>query len=216
MLVVNISNQESDKNILMEDKQWNKVIVLIITLLLYSQSAVAQQDTLRTVYLKTNTAAWAFLTVNASGEIDVAPHWSADLSISWSGWDYFSSGTKFRTFNVRPEIRYWFADRNYGWFAGAHLGIAYYNFAFNGEKRYQDHDGNTPAYGGGLAVGYRRHFGHDRRWLIEVSAGAGVYALDYDVFRNKHNGLIIDRCKKTYFGLDNIALSFGYTFYIKR
>lgn len=200
----------------MENKQWNKVIVLIITLILYTQSAAAQQDISRRVYVKSNAAAWAMLTVNASGEIDVAPHWSADLSILWAGWDYFSSRTKFRTFNVRPEIRYWLTECNCGWFAGAHLGLAYYNFAFGSKKRYQDRDGNTPAYGGGITVGYRRFFGHDRRWLIELSAGAGVYALDYDVFRNEHNGLITDRCKKTYFGLDNIALSFGYTFYLKR
>ncbi len=35
------------------------------------------------------------------------------------------------------------------------VGLAYYNFAFNGKYRYQDHLRQTPALGGGLSIGYR-------------------------------------------------------------
>lgn len=90
--------------------------------------------------------------------------------------------------------------------------MAYYNVAFGGAVRYQDHDRRTPALGGGLNVGYRLNISANRLWRLEFSLGAGVYRLDYDKFQNRHNGLRTERCKKTFFGVDNAAVSICYTF----
>lgn len=64
-------------------------------------------------------------------------------------------------------------------------------------------------------MGYRFCVSKNKRWWIEASVGAGVYRLDYDIFANTHNGLLLDRRKRTFFGVDNAALSISYQFDMK-
>ena len=116
---------------------------------------------------------------------------------------------------MQPEIRYWLSD-NDGWFVGAHFGMAYYNFALNGDYRIQDHNCSTPAFGGGLGVGYRMPISKSKRWKMEFSLGGGIYDLYYDKFRNEHNGLLVESIKKTFFGIDQVAVSFSYMFDFKK
>ena len=167
----------------------------------------------RHYHIKTNLLGWPCLWANLAGEADIASHWSADLSIYYSGWNWFRSTTKFRTFTIMPEVRYWpkASDSNDGFFLGAHFGLCYFNVAFPGHSRYQDHDGNTPALGGGLSIGYRLPL-RNPRWKFEFSAGAGAYRLDYDIFENRPNGSLTGRRKRTFFGLDKVAVSLCYTF----
>lgn len=170
-------------------------------------------------YIKTNLASWLLAISNVSLEMDLARHWSCTLPISFSAWDYFKSTIKFRTFSLYPEVRYWLSEDNNGWFTGAHFGLVFYNFAFNGDYRYQGHNSDKPATGGGVSIGYRMPFCKNDRWRLEFSLGAGVYPLHYNKFRNtsetKH-GLLIESVKKTYFGIDQIAVSFSYMFDLKK
>lgn len=168
----------------------------------------------RRILLKTNIPAWACLWQNLAFEIDILPHWSFELPVYWSPYDYGKRTLKFRTFSIIPKFRYWTSADNDGFFLDIHGGFAYYNIALAGGKRYQDHDGNTPALGGGIGAGYRFRL-PDPRWKIEVALGAGVYALDYDVFDNVRNGLVIDRRKRTFWGIDNFAVSLSYEFYVR-
>ncbi len=167
------------------------------------------------LYVKTNLLGLGLAIANAAVEIDLCRHLSFNLPVYYSAWNYFSSTVKFRTLALQPELRYWFSDNNDGWFAGAHFGLAYYNIATDGEYRTQDHDGNSPALGGGLAVGYRLPISKDNRWKIEFSIGAGAYKLHYDKFRNYPNGLLTKTEKKTYIGIDRASVSFSYTFDLK-
>lgn len=169
------------------------------------------------IYLKTSLIGWAALSANLAAEFDLAPHWSFTLPVYYSAIDYFKSTIKFRNFTVQPEFRYWPNAKgdNHGFFVGAHFGLMYYNFAIDGPYRYQDHDGKTPALGGGLAIGYRKPISKNKRWHIEFTAGAGAYKLDYDVFENTPNykdGPLVRRKKKTYFGLDQAAITISYNF----
>ena len=167
-------------------------------------------------YLKTNIPAWGMLWSNIQAELDVARNWSVMLPVYYSGWNYFTSTRKFRTFTVMPEVRYWLRPDNQGFFVGAHAGFCYYNVAFGGAKRYQDHNKRTPALGGGVNVGYRMPISRNGRWHLEFSIGAGVYSLDYDTFENRHNGLLTGREHDTFFGIDNAAISLCYRFDILR
>ena len=180
------------------------------------QTAATDTKWQRHVYVKTNMPAWLAMWTNVAGEIDVAPHWSANLSVYYSGFNYFKRTLKFRTLSVMPEMRYWLRARNDGFYVGAHLGMAYYNVALDGDKRYQDHKGRTPALGGGVSAGYRFALPHNPRWKFEASVGAGIYRLDYDVFDNVPDGLQIDRRRRTFYGVDNLAFSVCYTFDINR
>ena len=173
----------------------------------------------RHYYLKTNAIGWGMGITNLAVEMDLAKHWSITLPVYYAAWNYFDSTVKFRTFAVQPEVRYWFSEENQGLFAGAHVGLAYYNVAWGGDYRYQDHNRNTPAFGGGLSVGYRKALGKSQRWKLEFSLGVGVYPLHYDKFQNTpdyKDGLMVDSKKKTYWGVDQASVSFAYTLDFKR
>lgn len=170
-----------------------------------------QYDWTRQFYIKTNLPAWLCLWTNIGAEADIDSHWSVDLSIYYSGFNYFKRTLKFRTFALMPELRFWPARDNDGFFIGAHFGMAYYNVALDGDYRYQDHDGSTPAVGGGITLGYRLPL-RNPRWKLEFSAGAGIYHLNYDIFDNRTNGLLISRKSRTFYGLDRFTISLCYTF----
>lgn len=173
----------------------------------------------RHLHLKTNAMAWGMAIANVAAEVDLAEHWSFTLPVYYSAWDYFKATIKFHTLTIQPEFRYWPSAHNDGLFAGAHFGLAYYNFAFNKSYRYQDHGKDTPAVGGGLSIGYRLPVGKSGRWRMEFSIGAGVYSLHYDKFHNTpdtSDGLMAGSVKKTYWGIDQAAVSFAYTFDLKK
>lgn len=173
----------------------------------------------RHLYLKSNSLGLGMGIANIAAEIDLAKHWSFTLPLYYSAWDYFKSTIKFRTFTVQPELRYWPSENNNGFFAGAHFGLAYYNFAFDDDYRYQDHNRETPAIGGGFSVGYRLPISKNHRWQVEFSIGGGIYPLHYDKFHNTPNtkdGLMTESIKKTYWGIDQAAVSLAYTFDLKK
>lgn len=170
----------------------------------------------RHLCVKTNAIGWAMGVTNIAAEVDLAEHWSFTLPLYWSSWNYFKSTLKFRTLTLQPEVRYWFSESNDKWFAGVHFGLGWYNFATDGKYRTQDHGGHSPAIGGGIAAGYRLPISRNKRWKMEFSLGAGVYRLHYDKFRNESNGLLVETKKKTWFGIDQAAVSVAYTFDLGR
>ena len=87
----------------------------------------------RKLHLKTNAIGLGMAIANVAAEIDLAKHWSFTLPVYYSAWDYFKSTIKFRTFALQPEFRYWLSEENDGFFGGVHFGLAYYNFAFDGD-----------------------------------------------------------------------------------
>ena len=175
-----------------------------------------EEEWCRKLYLKTNALGWALAITNIAAEIDLAQHWSFAIPIYYSGYNYFTSTIKFRTFALQPEIRFWPKKDNQGFFVGAHFGMAQYNVTVNGEKRYQDHKGETPALGGGLSVGYRMPISKNKKWHLEFAVGAGVYELHYDTFYNVDDGKLIDTHRHTYWGVDNAAVNISYRFDLKK
>lgn len=164
------------------------------------------------LHIKTNAVGWGMLISNVAVEMDVDKNWSVNFPIYYSAMNYFTSKVKFRTFALQPELRYWFSDTRNGWFAGAHLGLAWFNYAKGGDWRYQDHRRHSPLWGGGLDGGYRMPISKDERWLIEFSLGTGIYHLNYDIFHNEPNGQLVGNKKRTFFGIDHVGVSFAYRF----
>ncbi len=163
--------------------------------------------------VRTNLPALGMFIANASAEWQFACRWSASASLYYSAWNYLKSTRKFRTFSLRPEVRYWFRDGGNGFFLDAHVAMVSYNYALSsGEWRYQDRGGVHPALGGGLGIGFRMPISRNGRWRAEASLGAGVYSLDYNRFYNVPNGALYDTVRKTYFGIDQFALSLVFTF----
>ena len=164
------------------------------------------------LYVKTDVPALALLILNAGVEYCFADEqFSVNLPIYYSAIDYFSHDLKFRTFAVQPSFRWWI-PRTRGMYVGVHAGLAYYNFAFKGELRYQDHAGRTPALGGGIEAGYRLALEPTAKWNLEFHIGCGVYDLYYDTFYNIPNGRLSGSVKDTYFGIDRVGISLSYRF----
>lgn len=170
----------------------------------------------RRIYVKTNTIGLSMGIANAAVEIDMAKHWSFTLPVYYSAWDYFTSDVKFRTLCFQPEVRYWLREDHAGWFAGAHFGLAWFNYAKGSDWRYQDHEGDTPLVGGGISGGYRMPISKNGKWWMEFSLGAGAYGLHYDIFHNEPNGQLVDTRKRTFYGIDQAAISFAYRFDLKK
>lgn len=165
--------------------------------------------------IKSNLPVWLAAIPNMALEFDLSRHFSISVSVYYCGWNYFREDVKFRNLTAMPELRYWPRRDNMGFFCAVHGGVALYNVAFGAKRRYQDHDGNTPALGGGINIGYKFPL-RSRHWNMEVSLGAGAYRLDYDIFLNKPNGMLIDRKKRMFYGIDNAALSVSYFFSLKK
>ena len=148
------------------------------------------------VYLKTNAVALSMLVSNLSVEVTLSDYLSLNIPFYYSGLDWFSRQTKFRTVAFLPELRYNFSSPEQdayvkGFYLGVHAGVAWYNFAFGGDWRIQDADGKSPALGGGLSLGYRLPLSRRIHGLgIEFNLGAGVYSLNYDKFYNEADGPI--------------------------
>lgn len=171
------------------------------------------------MYVKTNLVGLAMLGANVGVEFDLGQYLSLSIPVSYSAINYFKPTTKFRHFSLQPELRVW-PMKNYDrLFIGAHMGFAYYNYAFDGEWRYQDHDGKSPTLGGGLTIGYRLPISKDTHWKLELAVGAGIYPLYYDVFYNLSNvkdGQLHDTRRKTYIGLDNVTVGISYRIPLKK
>ena len=173
------------------------------------------EDNRLSAYVKTNIPGLAAGIANAAVEFDFARHWSIVLPVYYCAWNYFKETIKFRALAVQPEIRFWPREDNQGFFTGIHFGYVQYNMAFDGNYRYQDHNGKSPALGGGVSVGYRTPISKNDRWHIEFSAGGGAYSRHYDRFYNVNNGKLADTYSDTYWGLDNASISISYRFGLK-
>lgn len=167
------------------------------------------------IHIKTNAIGWGMMMANVAVEIDLSPRISFSVPVYYSACDYFTSTVKFRMLGTQPELRFW-PLREHRFFAALHFGVASYNLALGGDWRIQDHNGNSPAIGGGVNLGYRIPLGRSGRWNVEFSLGAGVYKAYYDKFRNERNGVRSSTVRKTFIGLDNAAVSFSYMFDLKK
>lgn len=166
--------------------------------------------------VKTNALGLGLSLLNIGAEWDLAKHWSFAVPVYYSAVNYFVSDIKFRTLAMQPELRYWFNPDNQRFFIGAHFGCAQFNIAVNGDFRYQDHEGKSPALGGGLGVGYRMPVSKNGKWHVEFAVGAGAYVVHYDKFYNVDNGKFVETCRKTYWGIDNAAVNLLYRFDFKK
>lgn len=180
----------------------------------YAQRVLNPADTIpaHSLTLRTNAVGWGMLCANISVEYDFSPRWALALPIYYSGMNYFTSDQKFRIFSVVPQVRYRFGHQN-NFYVGLHAGISYFNFAFGGNWRYQDHDAENPAWGGGVNLGYRVPFRNGSRWGLEFGISAGVWRATYDKFENYGNGpKRFNALKTTWFGIDGVDICVTYTF----
>lgn len=195
-------------------------LLLALLALLFASVAEAQDSGLRGPWrLKTSIPSWAAAVTNLAGEYDVAEQWSIALDVRYSAWNYGRQTRKFRTFQFRPEVRYWLGEGHRGWFVEGHVAMISYNVALPSWRyRIQDRGGKHPALGGGLGFGYRFNLSRNSRWQAEAAVGLGVYALDYNRYYNidpTKAGQLYDTRKSVFAGVDNVSFSIIYVINLK-
>ena len=173
---------------------------------------VAREYKIRESYLKVNALTLPLLVPNFGFEYLFLNNWSASALFYYTALDWFDSEAKFRVLGLQAELRYWFLDDMMGPFVAAHATFGYYNIAWGGDYRYQDHNRSNPTFGGGVNLGYKIPlFGkEDTPWGVEFTLGAGVLPLHYDIYYNVKNGRLAGEDKTTYFGIDNASVTVTY------
>jgi len=143
---------------------------------------------------------------NLSLEIGFARRCALNVLVTFSPWDVPGLDLKLRTLLIQPEFRVYFADNFRGHYLGVEGHLGWYNVALPGSRiRYQDRDGNTPAWGGGLTYGYVVRF--SRHWGMDFSVGVGYTHLDYDCFYNTENGTKFTSSTKDWIGPTKAGIS---------
>lgn len=178
----------------------------------YSVSQVNKRPETRDIVVKLNMLTLPALVLNGGIEIQPLAHFSVNVPLYYCGVNWFAENIKFRVLAVQPEVRYWFRRDLHGLFLGAHASFGWYNVAWGGDYRYQDHAQKSPSLGGGLGVGYKTTLGRNNqsRWGLEMGIGGGVLPLHYDMYYNVHNGRLAGEDKHTYWGVDQAFISLTY------
>lgn len=180
--------------------------------------------------IKTNAVGWGMAMVNAAVEYEFYPRWSVEVPVYYSCWNYFGGSTRFRNLAIQPEFKRYFG-RDDMFSVGFHFGFSYYNWHYGGDYRYQTHRKRSPMGGAGFSFNYRRSFGSDKRWGLELSLGVGAYLNEYDRYKmaacdcdpNDLSHYVDGRCtcmnpefvRTAFVGIDKFCVSVTYTFDIK-
>lgn len=159
----------------------------------------------RFMALKTNLAYDAVAVLNADFEIQVARHFSIDVPVIWSLWDW-KQDMGLRIVAVQPEARYWFGRVGRGSAVGVNVGVASYNFRHD-DIRYQNTSGRPLV---SAAVSYTYALPLDSHWSAEFSLALGYANAKYDRYYNIDNGALINTKTRNYFGPTKIGISLSY------
>lgn len=154
--------------------------------------------------VKTNIAYDVFAVLNAEFEMQVSRHFTIDVPVVWSLWDW-KSDMGLRIVGVQPEARYWFGKPGKGNALGVNLGVASYNFRHN-EIRYQN--SGRPLLSAALSYTYALSI--DNRWSAEFSLAVGYANAKYNRYYNIDNGAFINTKTLNYFGPTKIGISLSY------
>lgn len=155
--------------------------------------------------VKTNIAYDAFAVLNLAYECQFAKHWTAELPVMWSLWDWKES-RGVRTVAIQPGVKYWFSKPGRGNAVGVDFDLAWFNARWD-DSRYQT--ACRPAMGASLLYAYTLNMG--RGWKAEFSLGVGYINTRYNTYFNITDGALIDTRTKNYFGPTRIGISLVYS-----
>lgn len=174
------------------------------------------------VAVKTNLLYWAATTPNIGIETAVGKHSTIALTANYNPWT-ISPDNKIQHWFLRPEYRYWVAEKYTRLYFGAHLiggefEVGGFRFPFFGDQilpglHQKYYTGSF--VGAGFSIGYQ--FYVSPHWNIELSAGAGVGRLRYhaELFRDPQQGPCPDRVRWLPIPTE-LGVSFVYLFNSKK
>lgn len=161
------------------------------------------------VALKTNIALLGIGVTNLGVEFKLKERLSLDVPFIYSPYTIHRNWN-IRILAIQPEFRYWLTEAMSGHFFGAYGHIGFFNVAFNDRNRYQDKNGDTPAWG--LGVGYGYSLPLSDKLGFQFNVGVGFTQFRYDSYYNVPNGAKHDTSIKNYWGISRLGVSFYYVF----
>lgn len=188
-----------------------KVRVLIFSLLyclLLSSSLPAQ-----ILAVKTNLAADAVLSPNASLEMRLGARFTLDLNAHYYPFYTKESLRRWRHWLLQPELRFWLCTPFAGHFLGVHILTGEYNiagrkFPFGWYKGTQSSRYEGFVMGTGISYGYQWIL--SPRWGMETEIGIGYVYAGYTRYRCAHCGEQMAEGHKNYLGPTKVAVSIVY------
>ena len=181
------------------------IFFFFITVNLYSQARFA---------VKTNLPFLLTTTPNIGVEYAFAHNYSFELSGGYNPFE-FKNSAKIKHWILWSEMRYWVLEPFNSHFFGLHglvgeFDIGGINLPLSGLDALKSRNYDGKAKGVGLSYGYQWIIGNNLE--LELSIGAGLARIDYDVKTLGENGMKMDEGKKYYFGPTKGALSLVYVF----
>ena len=185
-------------------------ILLLVTLLLGSHAADAQQVT-----VSNNLLYDAWLTPNLRAGIRLSEHWSTGLTAGFNPWPASDRTTrKWRHLLVSPDVRYWTDSVNVGHFFGANLIYSHYNvsnvrfpFGLYKSVRHERRQGDL----GALGVFYGYAWPLSRHWSLEAVIGVAGGYTQFTSYQCGHCGKKLKKQRK-WFAMPQAALNVVYSF----
>lgn len=185
-----------------------------ITLLLFLSCFIIQTNG-QDIAIKSNLAADLTTTINLGTEIGLTPKTTLDLYANYNPWS-LGDQKQFKHFLFQPEYRYWFCERFSGHFVGIHahagvFNVGGINMPFGLWNKLEDNRYEGEFIGAGVSYGYQWVLG--KHWNIEGNIGIGYAYINYDRYKCKSCGKLLDKDKKYhYFGPTKAAISLIYLF----
>lgn len=205
-----VIRQERTRREVLEEKRWQPGEKETRFRERTRQRRAANEPRVTLLSVKANLPAWATATLNAAVEARVGRQWTVELPVTWSPW-HIAREHAARVFALQPEARRWLRTPGEGWFAGAHVHVAWFNVRWK-RDRYQG--AGRPLLGAGVSLGYALPFGG--RWGAEFSAGAGYASIKYDTYYNIANGARVSTRSRDYWGVTKARIAIVWKMRTKR
>lgn len=203
-----VIRQEQTRREVLEEKRWNPGEKETWFRERTRQRRAANAPRITLLSLKANLPTWATATLNAAVEARVGKQWTVELPVTWSPW-HIAREHAIRVFALQPEARRWLRTPGEGWFAGAHVHVAWFNVRWK-RDRYQG--AGRPLLGAGVSLGYALPLGG--RWGAEFAAGAGYASIQYDTYYNIANGSRVSTRTRDYRGVTKARIAIVWKFKI--
>lgn len=166
------------------------------------------------VAVKTNLPYLLTTTPNLGAEIALTNNISFEITGGYNPF-VFKNSTQIKHWVFWPELRYWLWEHFNGHFFGVHGVFGDYDVAgiklpIDKLPSLEDKRVDGIVKGGGISYGYQWVIGNN--FVLELTAGAGMARIEYDVYTIGENGVKTNQGKKNYFGPTKGALAIAYVF----
>jgi hypothetical protein len=159
------------------------------------------------VALKSNLLYDAAAVPSLGAEVRLDSMVSVNVSGTYNPFS-FPGKRKWKTWSVRPELRYWFRRTFNGPFVGTDIFYGYFNASRVPFLGLKERRGQGSFFGGGLTAGWHRIL--SPHWGLEFSVAAGYVHVDYNKYLNYECGYNEGRKIKNLFMPTGVSISLVY------